>query len=366
MTEEYVNQILLKLDVDESSFQNARKKSEGMFADIDASLQKKLKDTAALEQSITEKIAKLKSELKSVESLRGKGNLTDAEIDAATKELQAKIKAMQTTFGLKDEVEKKRPGDGGRQLKESANTASNYFLKGLESITGKLDTPIMKMVKSIDYTKSVSDNLFNVVKSGMDSIISLVGSAANEIRKMATYDYANSYRLNTSSLSTSMRYGLSGGETYAYEKAIKAVGANSMEELAMYGNENQFNYFKDRLDYYTKWYEEAEDSGMFKTFQEFDIFLEEYKTELMMDMVKWMVDNKDTIKNALNLLVDIAKGVLTVLGSIFEFFNGSTRQSNANEIISNATYNTTNTTNNNVEVQSYGWLTNLSTSLSYN
>ena len=72
---------------------------------------------------------------------------------------------------------------------------------------------------------------------------------------------------------------------------------------------------------YTEKYNELYDSGMFDTLEEYNVEMEEFKEDLKLEVVSFFVENKDTIKWAMNALIDMSEFVISTLGKIASFLS---------------------------------------------
>src|SRR5574344_23065 len=161
-------------------------------------------------------------------------------------------------------------------------------------------------------------------------------------------------------------YGFSSSQAYGWEKALKAVGLNSEEDL-YYANEQEMAQFREAFTKYSEQYSQLYDSGFFQTMQEYQYEMADFKNEMQLEVVRFFMDNKDSIKNGMKAIMTISEYVLKIFGWLVNIF-GQNAQSDlasttdiVNQYNQSASKNTNvavNNTFNNVAKEDETWLAN--------
>ena len=292
----------------------------------------------------------------SVDNLRELGDsLSEAysHVDRTTNTAQT----MRDMLSVINDVKEKKIGDIDEDLEKDkkGNKATEYFKTFGQSFKDKISSDVTKSLGP----EGMAGKVYDVVKKGIEAIKTLISDGWEELTNIASYDLANSFTYNGTAWSTMLTYGTSPGQSYAVNKTMTELGVNSEDDLyqAMM-SENFQKKWAERIGYYTDKYNSLADSGMLQTIQEFTLEFEEFKTDFQYQVMDWFVDNKDLIITALNLGMQLMKGILNTVSSIANFLGiksskTATEQkqaaievlnSHANNVTTN---NTSNTTNNN-------------------
>ena len=163
-------------------------------------------------------------------------------------------------------------------------------------------------------------------------------------------------------------YGFSGSQAYGFTKAKDIMGIESDEDL-MYLTGAQSQKFQELMSKYSEKYSELYDSGFFDEYEEYQYEMKEFREEITMEVVKFFMDNKDTIKDGMRAIMKLTEFVLNALSWLVNFLGGSRSESQiaatTNDIINSyATSNNKNTnvtidnTFNNVAKEDQSWLAN--------
>ena len=98
-----------------------------------------------------------------------------------------------------------------------------------------------------------------------------------------------------------------------------------MEDL-MYAESWQKELFGDYFKKYTEKYNELYDSGFFQEYLKFQYEMQDFKQEMMTEVVKFFVDNKDTIKSGMLAIMKLAEFTISALGWLVNFLGGNKRE----------------------------------------
>lgn len=204
-------------------------------------------------------------------------------------------------------------------------------------------------------------NLKRVFSDPVTAVIKEMKAAFEEMSEAATYNYGRSLFQTKESRNLALSYGVTGGQAYGMTKAKELLGLS--EDDLFWMNTRQREKFGELVDKYTKLYDEWEKSGLFEDIEEYTLEFAEFKQELMMDVAKWFVDNKEVVKTSLVVMTESLKTIASAVSMILSLFSRNSYVP-VSDIISNYQYggNTTvNQTNNFNGVSSADktWLTNV-------
>lgn len=169
---------------------------------------------------------------------------------------------------------------------------------------------------------SISQAAGNAFDKIIDKINDIFGNFVNLLKntlKNAWKEFQNvvsqSFLTNSQTRQNVLGYGLSVSQSYALEKAMSAMGINSMEDL-LWMNESQSNLFTKTMASYTEKYDALYDSGFFEKELEFQTKIQEFKDGVLMKFVEFFVNNQDTITSVMNAILKIADKVMAGLSGI--------------------------------------------------
>ena len=203
-----------------------------------------------------------------------------------------------------------------------------------------------------DFKNDVGKGLINTFKTAgkiladniSSSITSAFKSAITEMKSMLEFSQLS----NKDTRDLAFQYGFSANEAYGYTKALDLVGLKDMEDL-YYANEQELRQFRDAFEKYSNKYAELYDSGFFETMQEYQYEMEDFKLEMQTEIIKFFMDNKDTIKAGMIAIMEIAKTLLNILSWVVKLAGGSSDRVLSDSEILNQ-YNQTTNRNNSVSI----------------
>jgi len=222
------------------------------------------------------------------------------------------------------------------------------MLKELEESTKSTEnvSVVRKLMKDKlgDMLESVGDALTDFFKETFKA-------AKERILDMASYDLENSLFTNSSAREQALKYGIMDpAQNYALSQVMSELGMSSEEDL-MFMNPAQQEKFAERMGYWSGKYTELANKDFFSTVQEFQLEWSEFKYGMELGMIEFFMQNKDTIKQVMEVGVQFMEGTLVLLGSILDFLQISRSDSQRNaasmEIVRNYTGGT-NMTNVNI------------------
>lgn len=203
---------------------------------------------------------------------------------------------------------------------------------------------------------AIANKLISVGKSFLEGLKNVFTDAWGELDSILSFSKLS----NATTRELAFTYGFTGSQAYGYSKAMNLMGYSSMEDL-MYANVDEQRKFRELFSKFTQKYTDLYDSGFFEKYQDFQWEMEEFKEDVKFEFLDFIMENKDTIKSAMSALLEIAKGVLSILAwlnktfgvekaKVSDAFSGTTRVNNTNVSIDN--------TFNGVQRQDQNWLTN--------
>lgn len=169
--------------------------------------------------------------------------------------------------------------------------------------------------------------------------------------------------------SKAFQYGFDPSQNYAFSKVSSLMGISGLEDIS-YMTRGQREKFMQKFDEYSSRYQQLYDSGFFDTLEEYNWEMQEFKEDMQYEVISFFVENKDTIKGILNIIMTIARGITSIAGWLLGS-GGRTeaeKEADARRILGLTTNNTTNNRNvrinntfNGVGQQDRAWLQNAGT-----
>ena len=147
--------------------------------------------------------------------------------------------------------------------------------------------------------------LENIAKSFLQGIANAFKSAWNELKNIMQ----SSFMTNSQTRENMFAYGMTAADSYGFEQAKSMLGINSEEDL-WYMNQSQREQFQRVMTKYAEKYNELADSGFFDTMLEYQIEMEEFKKDLQLSIVEFIMDNKDKIKEFMTMTMQFLKVIM--------------------------------------------------------
>ena len=227
------------------------------------------------------------------------------------------VKSVTISFDAKDSIIKI-----GKQIKDT--------------VAGKLQDAMKDIGLQF---KDVFNSIVSNFKISMKDVI-------DEMKSMLEYSQLSSSKTRE----LAFGYGFSSSQAYGWEKALKAVGLNSEEDL-YYANEQEMAQFREAFTKYSNQYSQLYDSGFFKTMQDYQFEMADFKNEMQLEVVKFFMDNKELIKTGMKGIMEISKVILQIFGWLVGVFGRGTQSdlASTSDIVNQYTQ-TSNSKNTNVSV----------------
>lgn len=299
------------------------------------------------------------------------------------------LKHLQKDMKLTDDEDVKRLSEmvgkakelGGKlEIKDVKETLERLKTKGLVS---KADlTPFQKENQVDAFAKGFKDSLdqkipkwdpkqfgadaatfaVNKVSEGLELLKETFKQSFEKLNQLLSTAYLS----NAQTRENLFMYGMSASESYGLSRALEFVGISDIEDV-MWLNADQQKAFQDKLLLETKRYEKLYDSGYFKTLQQFQYDMANFRDDVEYEFMNFFIENKDTIMKLMELTAYSARTGVKILSKLVGGIGvGSTmsdaqRSAQTKELI----YGKGNTTNvnidntfNNVAKSDQTWLAN--------
>ena len=276
--DQYTQKIKIVLDKDASSFQAVSDTLAAFSKQGFMSPEKSEKfnnDLKTWKDTFTE-INYLQQQLNSLQGVHIEG------IEEVTKALQEQIDLRKQELGIED--------DAGPDQKQKKDPEQNPFLKRLKKI-------------GMDFLNDAWD----LIKKSVTELNTLL--QASRLTDAQTRQ-------------TMFRYGFTQAEAYGYQKALGVTGVGSLEELLQFGTESERRLFQEAFTKYTNKYSELYDKGFFTQLLEYNAEMEQFKQDVTLEVVQFIVDNKNEIMLAMKAMIKLSEFTITALGWIVKHWGG--------------------------------------------
>lgn len=331
---EYTKKLILEVQVDKTEMQKIERQFDDLTLShiISPEAYEEFKQRFVDMQTRMKKIEDLKESISEIKMFGGE----DAK--KALKEMTEELEKLQAEAEEAQEgsLENEESGEGKSKLSQAGDYIKQAF--GKDGAIGK------KLISGFE-------SVMNSIKDGIKDIIE---SAINEFKEMASYDLANTTQYNAEAWNTTMTYGLTGADAYAFNKAKETIGVSSDDEFyqAMMSPALQ-NSFKEYFKQYQKEYEENKEMAL-KT-QEFYKEWEDFKRDMMYEVMDFFTENKDTIMSVMKAAMNFFEAILSLVGWIADALgvqerSESQRAAATADIINNYKGGNTNTNNTSVKI----------------
>lgn len=259
---------------------------------------------------------------------------------------------------IRGEEEKK----DDRKLEQTLNKLEQFGVGFSDAFSRKF-----KDMKPDDYGRNLGNAIMRTGRKLLNELSDVLSESWQELSNMLQYSTLSNARTRE----LAFTYGFSGSQAYGYDKAMEIMGFGSLDDL-MFANDSQKQKFQEFMTKYTEKYNKLYDSGFFEDALEFQYEMEDFKQEVLTEVVEFFMDNKDTIKSGMMAIMNLSEFVIQALGWLIRYFGGdaqatssSERAANTTDIINNYGGSNSRTTNisvdntfNNVAKDDQTWLAN--------
>ena len=276
---------------------------------------------------------------KMLQTYRTAKDLPADEDDEYTSQLQEYIRTLsENNEALKELASKYSEQSDEEQEDDSSDDSTKDLQKKFDNFVGKLK-------------RQVVDKLSSIANSFISGIANVFNDAWAELGNIVDQSFLtnNTYRTNAFS------YGMSASESYGFEQAKSMLGVTSEEDL-WYMNEYQQEKFRDIMTKYAERYESLYDSGFFEDYLDYQIEMREFQQDVQLEIVEFFMDNKDTIKEFMNVGIESMQYIVDALAWIMDAINPNDATSNeekidnVNSILEQYVSNNSSVTNNTVNM----------------
>lgn len=193
------------------------------------------------------------------------------------------------------------------------------FTNGFSSGTSTLSKQIYKFGTDFNDIASAfltdwKAGLMEVANKFLERLGNLISDSLDELNTISNYSRLS----NAHTRQLAFTYGFSGAQGYGYDKAMSLMGYGSLEDL-MYANAKEQKMFRELFMNYTDKYNKLYDSGFFDTLVEYNVEMTEFEEELKMEVVQFIMENKDLIHDGMEAIMFIAKIVLQFTSKAMDF-----------------------------------------------
>lgn len=278
-----------------------------------------LKDTSLSEEArvkTTEKLVDANKELTELlEKQRKSGTLSDKEI--LEKEHDIGVIDDKEYKDKKWELRQKERGDDDSFLgtfKDFIKGDKGSFGKSLKSAALSTFGPAGSLASTVvDGFKKIIDTIASFISD-------MIKEAFQRMEDMASFNLGLTNKYNEEALSYFENLGLTGGDAYAMQEALKSVGMSDVEDLfkaQSYGMSEVLEEFKTQFEYFKNEYENT-DEEMLLTYQQFQKDWNDFKNHFQQSIITFFSNNKELLTDVLNTLIDILPSLLDLTKGILE------------------------------------------------
>lgn len=192
------------------------------------------------------------------------------------------------------------------------------FVNGFRSGTSTLSKQLYKAGSDVSDVASAfltdwKAGVMEIANKFLERLGKLVSDSLDELDTIS--DYSRLSNAHTRQLA--FTYGFSGSQAYGYDKAMSLMGYSSLEDL-MYANTKEQKMFRELFTNYTDKYNKLYDSDFFSTLVEYNVEMNNFEEELKMQVVQFIVDNKDLIHDGMEAIMFIAKLALQYTSKVMD------------------------------------------------
>lgn len=231
---------------------------------------------------------------------------------------QRDIEDEMTTLSVKGETEAVR-ADAAAKAAAAAKSgkATAGKLAGVMAASAVLKG-VMTVVKTIGsvFTQVLGQSVS--IRGIFSDILKETADTDNLYKGMATYS-SGSLVVNRAARETQLKYGMTGGEAWAFGQASAMFGVSGDEDL-LYMTGTQRAAFAQYMQKQQEWYDKLEQSGVLRDIQSMQLDLKLFKQEMSMEFLQWIGENKDVIMSVAKGTLTLLKGLAQLLGEIFTLF----------------------------------------------
>lgn len=213
-----------------------------------------------------------------------------------------------------------------------------------EKYNAMADSEIKAMAAQKSFTAALTSGAKSVIKSCSDYVANQAQAAVKMLEFAASYSSAAN-KVNTAAINQQLETGLSDADNYGLTMALQKIGLSSYDEYLEYSwklSEKQKSIFNERLTTASQRYSEWESSGIFDTITEWENLYEDFQYNMQLAFVDFFTENKESIKNLMDSLIDAMpvilsalQGILTIITKVLNFLGNTSSKKTTSDIIKN-------------------------------
>lgn len=170
------------------------------------------------------------------------------------------------------------------------------------------------------------NKLVDIVKNIKDKVTEFFDKAWEAAKEKI--DNINKYNLSGTSMYSSdavrqfMTYGVSGEQGYALQSALNKVGMSSIEDLITAQSLGMTEVTSRFSDWFTKYEDEYKtNKDLSKSVQDVKDSWEDFKEGIASDILQFLSDNKESIKELLQIASSLLKGLLNIVSGMMKLLS---------------------------------------------
>lgn len=207
---------------------------------------------------------------------------------------------------------------------------------------------LQKQKPEFDF-KSFGEKIYNNISNVASQLINKLSNSLknffkdvkSEFEEMASYSLSTSLRVNETARNRALMYGLSDAQNYAFEKVSEEMNIGDIEDITLLTPAQQ-ERFAQRIGYYSGKYEELANKDFFRNYEQYIASMNDFKEELRMSVIQFIVDNKDTIMNIMNFIMKSLENIMKFITNISKVLRISPTESQQASTISDVINNYSN------------------------
>lgn len=222
-----------------------------------------------------------------------------------------------------------------KELQKAIQLKRRYNATPLKSFAKEM-FGIQERSQGEDRAKELGQSINRAFTGGAKYLQNALGLSWMSLKTILDNSLAELNNMLQSSLLTNAKtrenvftYGMSGAESYGFEKAKGLLGIQNDSDL-MYMNSQQSKLFQESMKKYADKYSELYDKGYFEEMLEFQVEMDMFRQDVQLALIRMFLDNKETIISGFNALMDIAQKVTSILNWI-----GGRQSATASEVLNN-------------------------------
>lgn len=231
--------------------------------------------------------------------------------------------------------------------------------KADEKYNAMADGEIKAIAAQKSFTSALASGAQAIIKSCSDFVANQAKAAVEMLKYAASFSSAAT-QVNTTAINQQLETGLSRSDNYGLTMALKKIGLNSYDEYLEYlpfMTENQKSIFNNRLTTASQQYSEWESSGIYDTITEWENLYEDFQYDMQLAFVDFFAENRSSIENLMNSLIDAMpvilsalQGILSVITGLLNLFGNTSSTTTTADIIKNYSGGSGSAITNNVTV----------------